>query len=77
MFLTLPIIVCILISGVVHLGYSLCLQRGYQVAELSVVYPVARGTGPMLSSLGAVVFLGELPSGPRIIGLIAVIVALA
>ena len=34
----------VLVSGLVHLGYNLCLQRGYQVADLSVVYPVARGS---------------------------------
>src|SRR6185369_6622004 len=47
------VVACIVLSTVIHLGYSLCLQRGYQVAGLSVVYPVARGTGPMLSSIGA------------------------
>lgn len=31
----------ILMSSLLHLGYSLCLQRGYQVADLSVVYPIA------------------------------------
>ena len=40
----------IILSAVIHLGYSLCLQRGYQVADLSVVYPTARGTGPLLST---------------------------
>ncbi|AHV94293.1 putative membrane domain protein [Bordetella holmesii ATCC 51541] len=40
-----PVLVCILASSLLHLGYSLCLQRGYQVADLSVVYPIARGTG--------------------------------
>jgi multidrug transporter EmrE-like cation transporter len=53
---------CVLISGLIHLAYSLCLQRGYQVADLSVVYPVARGTGPMLSSIGALLLLGETPT---------------
>ena len=41
-----PVLACIAASGVVHLGCSLSLQRGYQVAELSVVYPAARGSGP-------------------------------
>jgi drug/metabolite transporter (DMT)-like permease len=50
---------CILISGILHLAYSLSLQRGYQVADLSVVYPVSRGTGPFLSTLGAIIFLHE------------------
>lgn len=61
------------LSGLIHLAYSLCLQRGYQVADLSVVYPVARGTGPMLSTLGAFFILGETPSGQGVAGLLLVI----
>ena len=53
----------LLLSGLIHLAYSLCLQRGYQVADLSVVYPVARGTGPMLSTLGAFLLLGKFRPG--------------
>lgn len=63
----------VLLSGCVHLAYSLCLQRGYQVADFSVVYPVARGTGPMLSTLGAFVILGETPTGPGVAGLVLVV----
>lgn len=61
------------LSGLIHLAYSLCLQRGYQVADLSVVYPIARGTGPMLSSLGAFLILGESPSGKGVAGLLLVV----
>ncbi len=53
----------VLLSGIIHLAYSLCLQRGYQVADLSVVYPVARGTGPMLSTIGAILILAALTTG--------------
>ncbi|PZP90704.1 MAG: multidrug DMT transporter permease [Variovorax paradoxus] len=63
----------VVLSGLIHLAYSLCLQRGYQVADLSVVYPVARGTGPMLSTLGAFLILGERPSGQGVFGLVLVI----
>lgn len=63
----------LLLSGLIHLGYSLCLQRGYQVADLSVVYPVARGTGPMLSTIGAFVILGETPRLAGIAGLLLVV----
>ncbi|WP_287883764.1 MULTISPECIES: DMT family transporter [Paracoccus] len=63
----------VLLSGLIHLAYSLCLQRGYQVADLSVVYPVARGTGPMLSTIGAFLILGETPSGTGLIGLVLVV----
>jgi drug/metabolite transporter (DMT)-like permease len=74
---SLAVAACIILSGTLHLGYSLCLQRGYQLADLSVVYPVARGTGPMLSSLGAFVLLGETPSTHGVLGLLAVVVGIA
>ena len=46
-------------SGLTHLLYFNVLLKGYRVSDLTVVYPVARGTGPLVSSLGAVVVLGE------------------
>ncbi|MFT3777370.1 MAG: DMT family transporter [Ottowia sp.] len=64
---------CIVVSGALHLAYSLCLQRGYQVADLSVVYPVARGSGPLLATIGALVLLGERPGIVGIAGLLAVV----
>ena len=70
---SLAVAACIVLSGAIHLAYSLCLQRGYQVADLSVVYPVARGTGPMLSSIGAFILLGETPSTYGVLGLFAVV----
>lgn len=63
----------VLLSGLIHLAYSLCLQKGYRVADLSVVYPVARGTGPMLSSIGAFLILGETPTGTGLLGLLLVV----
>lgn len=71
--LTWPVLICIALSGAVHLGYSLALQRGYQVADLSVVYPIARGTGPMLSTVGAFLLLGEEPSSYGLLGLLAIV----
>jgi drug/metabolite transporter (DMT)-like permease len=47
------------VSGLLQLGYFLLLRRGYAVGDMSVVYPLARGTGPLLSVLFAVVLLGE------------------
>ena len=69
----MPVAGCIVFSAAIHLAYSLCLQRGYQLADLSVVYPVARGTGPMVSSLGAFILLGEAPSTHGVLGLLAVV----
>ena len=70
---SLPVVGCLVLSGILHLAYSLCLQRGYQVADLSVVYPIARGTGPLLSSIGAFILLRETPSTQGIFGLLAVV----
>jgi drug/metabolite transporter (DMT)-like permease len=47
------------VSAILHLAYSLALQTGYQRANLSIVYPVARGTGPALSVAGAILIVGE------------------
>lgn len=49
-------------SGVLHLAYAIVLNRGYRASDLSVVYPVARGTGPIISGLAAIALLGERPS---------------
>jgi len=47
------------LSGITHLVYFKTLLKGYRVSDLTVVYPVARGTGPLVSSMLAVVVLGE------------------
>lgn len=60
-------------TAILHLIYFLVLQRGYSVGDLSLVYPLARGTGPTLSTIMAVVFLGERPSPATIGGLILVV----
>lgn len=62
------------VSGMIHLGYFVLLQRGYRVGDLSVVYPLARGSGPLLSVVAAVWFLGERPGVAALVGAVAVIV---
>ncbi len=46
-------------SAVVHLFYFRALLRGYREADLTVVYPVARGSGPLITVVAAVLLLGE------------------
>lgn len=50
---------CIVASAATHVVYFTVLLKGYRASDLSVVYPVARGTGPLLSSVAAVALLGE------------------
>jgi drug/metabolite transporter (DMT)-like permease len=61
-------------SAVLHTLYFRTLLHGYAVSDLSVVYPVARGSGPLLSSAGAVLVLGESLSATGLAGMLAVVV---
>ena len=49
-------------TACLHVGYFVALQLGYGRGDLSLVYPLARGTGPMLSVAAAVAFFGEQPT---------------
>jgi drug/metabolite transporter (DMT)-like permease len=49
-------------SGVLKTVYSLLLQRAYRTGDFSLIYPLARGTGPLLSTLAAIIFFGERPT---------------
>ncbi len=57
-------------SGAVHVLYFVTLLRGYRLGDLSVVYPLARGTGPLLTALIATLFLGE---ALRVVGWLGVL----
>lgn len=63
----------LVLSGLVHCGYVVLLQRAYAVADVSVVYPLARGTGPLLSMVAAVLVLGERPAPLALLGAAVVI----
>jgi drug/metabolite transporter (DMT)-like permease len=40
-------------SALIHLAYALLLQKGYKIGDLSLIYPVARGTGPLIVAITA------------------------
>lgn len=63
-------------SGLLHVGYSLCLQVGYDRAPLGIVYPAARGTGPTLTLAVALLFLGERLSPAALCGAALVILGI-
>ena len=60
-------------SAALHTAYFLLLNQGYRVGDLSLVYPLARGTGPLLSSVAAIIFLGERPSLIAVAGALLII----
>lgn len=62
-------------SGVIHMGYFGFLQRGYRAGDLSLVYPLARGSGPALATGLAIVLLGERPGAQALAGTALVVVS--
>ena len=59
-------------SAVLHVGYFLFLQLGYRLGDLSTVYPLARGVGPLLATIGGIVILGERPGPLGVLGAVLV-----
>jgi drug/metabolite transporter (DMT)-like permease len=66
----------ILISTTVQVVYVLMLALAYRLGDLSFVYPLARGTSPVLISLAGVLFLGDEISGLGWLGVLTVTAAL-
>jgi drug/metabolite transporter (DMT)-like permease len=64
----------ITVSGFVHWVYFMCLLTGYRKSDLTVVYPIARGSGPLLSSGVAVIVFGEQISALGVFGILGVVV---
>jgi drug/metabolite transporter (DMT)-like permease len=54
--------------------YFFLLQTGYRAGDVSIVYPLARGTGPLLTVVFAMILLGERPGPLALVGAGVVIV---
>lgn len=63
----------IALSGVLHVVYFVVLLRGYRKSDLTVVYPLARGSGPLLSAMVAIVWMGERISSWGLLGIAGVV----
>jgi len=61
------------VSGALQVVYFLLLQRGYRLGDVSVVYPLARGSGPLLAVVLAIILLGERPSWLVLVGALVVV----
>jgi len=51
------------VSLVLHIGYRLFLIRAYEVGDLAQTYPLARGSAPLITTIGGVALIREVP-GP-------------
>ncbi len=61
------------VSSVLHILYFVFLQRGYRLGDLSLVYPTARGSGPALATVLAILVLGERPGLQALLGTLLVV----
>ena len=61
------------VSGGLQVAYFLVLQRGYRLGDVSVVYPLARGSGPLLSVVLAMLILHERPTWLQLVGVVVVV----
>jgi len=59
-------------TSLVHAIYELLLVKSYESAAFSAVYPVARGTGPLFTALGAILLLHEHPPVVVLFGILLV-----
>lgn len=63
-------------SGFIHTAYYLLLQRGYRTGDLSLVYPLARGTGPALSTVAAIFLFAERPTALALSGAALIVISI-
>ena len=62
-FLPAPSVECIpyiIVSSFIHQGYNWFLLTSYKIGDLTKVYPIARGFGPIVATIVSIVFLGLL-----------------
>ena len=59
-------------TAFVHALYELLLVKSYESADFSAVYPVARGTGPLFTAIGAILFLHEHPPALQLVGIVMI-----
>lgn len=62
----------IVASSIIHQGYQWFLLSAYKVGDYTKVYPVARGTGPVVVTLIAILFLGTSLKSFELIGILLI-----
>ena len=63
-------------TGLLQAGYFLFLQTGYRLGDLSLVYPIGRGTGALLAALAGIALLGERPGSAGVAGILLIVAGL-
>ncbi|WP_128977225.1 DMT family transporter [Streptomyces roseicoloratus] len=55
-------------SAVLHVAYYALLMKSFELGDFGQMYPIARGTAPLVVTLLAAVFVGEVPGGGQLAG---------
>lgn len=62
------VLIAVVGSACLHTAYFILLAKGYQVGDLSIVYPLARAVGPFIATFAAIALFGERPTLVAFIG---------
>ena len=68
--------VCIVATGVIHAFYFWSVGSSYERGDLSLVYPLSRGSGPLLVPILAVLIMNEQLSIPGGLGIALIIIGI-
>ncbi|MFE5898352.1 EamA family transporter [Streptomyces sp. NPDC056488] len=58
----------LIVSALLHVGYYVLLMRSFTLGDFGQMYPIARGTAPLIVTLLAAVLLDEVPDGRQLLG---------
>jgi len=60
-------------SAIIHTGYKLFLIQAYKAGDLSQIYPLARGTAPLIVTIISIFYLGEALNNAQIAGVLVLV----
>jgi drug/metabolite transporter (DMT)-like permease len=66
----------IVASAVAQAGYCIALSAAYRAGDLAVAYPIARGTAPLLVTIGAWIVLDQRPGTWAVLGSLSLAIGL-
>ncbi|MFG2900301.1 EamA family transporter [Streptomyces zaomyceticus] len=64
-------------SALLHIGYMALLMRSFTLGDFGQMYPIARGTAPLIVTAFAAVFVDEVPDAWQLLGVAVACAGLA
>lgn len=59
----------LIFSALIHVGYYALLMKSFKLGDFGQAYPIARGTAPLVVTVLAAIFAGEIPGGWQAAGI--------